>query len=261
MGNNIYRYPKHKRHHRRLLVIPIILMLGIGGIWLSRSHSAPTSSAPTSVEEPVPAQQPAPPQPVPQAIPEPIPAYPIHNNIVATMFYVGEGSSSENGHIHNRASVWDEDWQAHYGGVDTPTARNGWLPKGFTPKENPFYIALPYNDLDDEGAQKLSARSVYWHAAASGHSLLKNTWVEVCYRGKCAYGQWQDAGPYGEDDVHYVFGGAPPANHRDVQAGIDVSPALNDYLGLGGEARVAWRFIQTDHIPAGPWQQIVTTSR
>lgn len=183
-------------------------------------------------------------------------AYPVHANIVASMFYIGEPGSSENGFIPNRASAWDEQWQEHYGGIDDPGQRNGWLPAGFTPGQNPFYIALPYNDLDDDGARKAAA-AIYWSEpqAPGAVSLVKGRWIEICYGGECAYGQWEDAGPFGEDDITYVFGSARPSNERGLMAGIDVSPAINDYLGLGGEARVDWRFIDAAAVPSGPWKE------
>jgi hypothetical protein len=175
------------------------------------------------------------------------------------MFYVGEPASDQNGYIPNRASTWDEHWQEHYGGVDSPDRRSGWLPAGFTPKENPFYVALPYNDLDESGSRKASARQVYWSArAVPGKSLVKNTWIELCNGGKCAYGQWEDAGPYGEDDATYVFGAARPANKRDLKAGIDVSPAINDFLSTQGDAAVSWRFVTAAAVPDGPWSRIIT---
>ncbi len=182
--------------------------------------------------------------------------YPLHTDIIASMFYVGESGSSENGFIPNRASTWDEQWQAHYGGVDDPERRSGWLPESFRPLQNPFYIALPYNDLDDNGVRKPSAHSIYWSAPQTpgDESLVKGRWVEVCRERQCAYGQWQDAGPFGEDDVAYVFGLARPTNDQGLGAGIDVSPAINDYLNLNGDARVTWRFIDATDIPPGSWK-------
>lgn len=186
--------------------------------------------------------------------------YPVHPDIVASMFYVGESGTSDNGFIPNRASTWDEQWQVHYGGVDSPTRRGDWRPSGFTPKQNPFYVALPYNDLNGNDERKASAHSIYWSEPQTPgeHSFVKNRWIEICYQQKCAYGQWEDAGPFGEDDVAYVFGTARPANDQGLEAGIDVSPALNDYLGLNGDAKVRWRFIDGAAVPAGPWHDIIT---
>jgi hypothetical protein len=36
-------------------------------------------------------------------------------------------------------------------------------------------------------------------------------------------------------------------------AGIDVSPAVRDYLGLGPLGLVDWRFVEQAQVPAGPW--------
>lgn len=183
--------------------------------------------------------------------------YPIHHNIQASMFYVGEAASADNGYIANNDSAWDGTWVEGYGGIDDPHRRDGWLPAAFTPRENPFYVALPYNDFSDAGERKPSAKYIYWaDVAASGHSLVKNRWVEVCSQGTCAYGQWEDAGPFGEDDVAYVFGTARPANTRGLRAGIDVSPAIDHYLQLQGAGIVSWRFIEEP--PSGPWRAIIT---
>src|SRR3989344_4623524 len=63
--------------------------------------------------------------------------YPLHRNITATVFWVGEpqgGGSSED----NAISAWDDNWQQSYGGFDDPENRDGYYPVGFTPKETPF---------------------------------------------------------------------------------------------------------------------------
>ena len=65
---------------------------------------------------------------------------------LASVFWIGEDATADNRHIPNHASAWDPDWIDSYGGVDDPTRRqnNGYWPEGFKPKENPFYVALPY---------------------------------------------------------------------------------------------------------------------
>ena len=44
---------------------------------------------------------------------------------------------------------WDLNWTANYGGTDNPepSARRNYIPIAFVPKQNPFYFALPYNDV------------------------------------------------------------------------------------------------------------------
>ena len=83
-------------------------------------------------------------------------AFPLHTRVTATVFWIGEpvgnGSSED-----NSLSAWDDAWKAHYGGVDDPAARSGYLPNGFAPRENPFYFDLPYNDFDDNGERRPDA--------------------------------------------------------------------------------------------------------
>lgn len=175
----------------------------------------------------------------------------------ATVFWVGEAAGRENGFIANDASAWDEKWTQHFGGTDDPECRSGFYPCAFVPKENPFYIALPYNDLDDTGARKADAPD-FFPSTADG-SALKNRWVEVASGGTSCFGQWEDVGPFGEDDYAYVFGGATePRNKTDERAGIDLSPAMRDCLHVGGVSEVRWRLVETSDVPPGPWRDIIT---
>ncbi len=177
------------------------------------------------------------------------------------MFWVGEPAAPDNGFIANTASVWQSNWQAHFGGVDDPDHRKGYRPAAFTPHENPFYFALPYSDYDAAGNVKDNVTKVPWYDPAAppkpGVSVVKNHWIKVTYRGRSVFGQWEDAGPYGEDDVRYVFGDARPRAH----VGLDLSPAMADYLRLPGLGRTTWRFVPDSQVPAGPWRDIVTTSQ
>jgi hypothetical protein len=80
---------------------------------------------------------------------------------MTTLFWVGEPSNEENAFIPNDQSYWDKDWQDNYGGVDDPERRNRHWPAGFTPKQNPFYVALPYGEFTEHGdALKNNARHV-----------------------------------------------------------------------------------------------------
>src|SRR6266404_5351701 len=69
-------------------------------------------------------------------------------NIVTTVFWVGE-LASVNNPVSNDKSSWDLSWIANYGGFDPPETSNrrNYLPVAFIPRLNPFYVALPYNDL------------------------------------------------------------------------------------------------------------------
>jgi hypothetical protein len=198
-------------------------------------------------------------------------SYPWHTNITATVFWVGEGignGSSED----NALSAFDDEWQKHYGCFDDPFSRDGFYPKGCTPKENPFYLDLPYYEFDWEGTggRKESAlQYIPWADEKEwepNESLMKNRWVRIRHKEEVCYGQIEDAGPYEYDDVKYVFGenDQRPKTELANNAGLDVSPALRDCLGFVGlnnaENVVDWQFVDEKNVPDGPWKEIVTTS-
>ncbi len=177
-----------------------------------------------------------------------------------TLFWVGEPSNAENAFIPNHESYWDKDWQTSYGGVDDPEHRNGHWPAGFTPKENPFYVALPYGEFSEANALKIEALRVPWYRPGAS-PLLKNRWVEIVREGRSCFAQWQDVGPCGEDDFDFVFGNAAkPRNTFDARAGLDVSPAVWHQLGMSDNGLAAWRFVDEADVPDGPWTEIVTIS-
>jgi hypothetical protein len=183
-----------------------------------------------------------------------------HVGVITTYFWVGEKASGDNGYISNFASAWDSHWEDHYGGEDSPSPRNGFQPAGFTPKENPFYFALPYSDIDKKGDRKTTAASCPLADQHLVYSWCKNNWIAIRHNGKVAYAQWEDAGPFGEDDLNYVFGASAPANQRGSGAGLDVSPAVRDYLGLDDVDNTDWAFVNATAVPDGPWRSTITST-
>lgn len=191
--------------------------------------------------------------------------YPLHKQITSTFFWAGEDASDDNKHISNSPSAWDDQWTKHFGGVDDPDRRKGFSPAGFTPKENPFYVALPYNDFNNKGKLKQEIFQIAgWTSVkkknSSEYSYCKNRWVKIIKGDKQAYAQWEDVGPFGENDRAYVFGNAKPKSKTNNNAGIDVSPAVRDYLSLKDIDSVDWQFVDDKDVPSGPWKQIITTS-
>ena len=176
---------------------------------------------------------------------------------MTTIFWVGEGASGDNGFIHNYASYWDVNWMKHFGGVDNPLKRKGYMPAAFTPKQNPFYVALPFAEVDTQGRVKEITKKIPGYG--TNQPLTKNRWVEIRYSGKSCFGQWQDVGPFGEDDFDWVFGSATkPKNTQGLKAGLDVSPAVAEFLGLKDSDKTEWRFVDEQSVPNGPWHEIVT---
>ncbi len=184
--------------------------------------------------------------------------YPWKTKIVTTVFWVGE-SATVNNPVHNRSSSWDQNWKESFGGYDNPDSakRNGFIPAAFVPKLNPFYFALPYNDIT-KGGHKPEARSVIpWFRQAfvrDGQSVCRDRWIAIRNAsGRVCYAQWSDCGPYRTDHWEYVFGRARPIPNMNGGAGLDVSPAVRDYLKLNSIDVTDWKFVEFSEVPRGPW--------
>jgi len=127
------------------------------------------------------------------------------------------------------------------------------------PKLNPFYIALPYNDVQGAGRHKPeAARVVPWFARMSpepGKTVCKGRWVQIYNGSRSCYAQWEDCGPWVTDDWEFVFGTKPPKTTENGAAGIDLSPSIRDYLSLRSGQKVHWRFVEAGQVPYGPWKK------
>lgn len=262
---------------------------------------------PSAVAAPAPAPAPL---PAPSPAPAPADRYPWHTSIIATTFWVGELFDATLADGSQVCSTYDPLWAYHWSGIDNGkvpasapgcagsivggcdgipgpnnacstekrTAANGYFPTRVTPRENPFYLDLPYDDLNDGVAFAERCAVIPWASDAvyagrckdAAFSYMKDRWVRIVGpNGNTCYGQVEDAGPsYGSlyHDKAYVFGAedARPVQQKFNNAGMDVSPALNGCLGfkeLDGQGdRVSWQFVDAKDVPNGPWKRIVTTS-
>lgn len=182
--------------------------------------------------------------------------YPWKRNITTTIFWIGEAPSGNNPTPNNKSS-WDPQWQANYGGYDDPNRENrtwDFRPVNFVPKLNPFYVALPFNDVTNK---EIAAQKIPWYKKVyTGRgSVCKGRWIAIRYGNKTCFAQWEDCGPFVTDDHEYVFGNARPKNPHNNNAGLDVSPAVRDYLGLPSGAACDWRFCEEYEVPDGPWRR------
>lgn len=185
------------------------------------------------------------------------PMTPWKRNVMATVFWIGE-LPTQNNPTPNVKSAWDQNWQGSFGGVDHPDQRDGYAPAGFVPRLNPFYIALPYNDIGPDGRHRPEASEVipwFWQSYRGDNvSVCKGRWLAIHHRGRVCYAQWEDVGPFEVDHFQYVFGSEPPRPNRNRAAGIDLSPAVRDYLEFRSGDPVEWRFIEEYEVPTGPWK-------
>jgi hypothetical protein len=174
--------------------------------------------------------------------------YPWKTGITTTMFWIGEKGST--------ASAWNEGWAKSNDGEDSPSDRNGFATGSHASSVNPFYVALPFNDLafPDKARQWLPKT---WHQRiVNGKpiSACKDRWVWIkSAEGRSCFAQWEDVGPERDDHPEYVFGNEPagPAG----RPGLSVSPAVAQYLGIGDgkQAITSWRFVDDSDVPPGQW--------
>ena len=196
---------------------------------------------------------------------------PWKRNIVTTIFWIGEPAGPNNP-VSNERSSWDFNWTANYGGSDPPEAwnRRSYIPLAFTPRQNPFYVALPYNDVTHGDFKPEAPLVIPWFRrayTAPGQSVCKDRWVAIRKGNRICYAQWEDCGPFRTDSFQYVFGNERPEPNANGGAGLDVSPAVRDFLGLQGKDVTDWQFVELRDVPQGPWRNygdnnpFVTASR
>ena len=184
--------------------------------------------------------------------------YPWKTGIVTTVFWVGRTSDNGEGQT---ASAWDPEWSRSFGGFDDPLPahRKDFSPAKFVPKQNPFYIALPYNDVAREKTKPEAKLVIPWFKETfidEGKSVCRNRWVEIrSATGKVCYAQWSDCGPFQTDHWQYVFGNERPKPNANQGTGLNVSPAVRDFLGLFSTDVTDWRFVDFPEVPQGPWSK------
>lgn len=181
--------------------------------------------------------------------------YPWKTGIITTEFWIGEAGSSISS-TDNVASAWDENWRSTNRGSDNPNDRNGFASADHASTVNPFYVALPFNDLAfPDKAREWVPRS--WHRPPEDGkqvSACKDRWVWIKNaNGRSCFAQWEDVGPLRYDHAEYVFGDERPDTY--TRAGLDVSPAVADYLGINENKRAitSWRFVDAEDVPPGAW--------
>ncbi len=186
--------------------------------------------------------------------------FPWKADIVTTIFWIGE-MPTQNNPVPNHKSSWDPDWSRNYGGFDTPdaNARHDYVPVAFVPRQNPFYCALPYNDVAHGQFKPEAPLVVPWFKQGflqQGHSVCKDRWLAIRKGNRTCYAQWEDCGPFRTDHFQYVFGNERPKPNLNRGAGLDVSPAVRDYLGLAPTDVADWQFVEVRDVPPGPWRNL-----
>jgi hypothetical protein len=257
-------HPRHRLHERRMVRSAAILVSSIASLLShgqSKAMEVTTKATKKNRPEPSPlsglrkADEPGVLCPTLRIRP----VYPWKTNIVTTTFWVGERPTKANP-VPNCTSSWDVRWSKSFGGTDSPDPqdRRDFHPSGFLPRQNPFYIALPYNDLCRGGYKPEAARVIPWfnQEHEPGKSVCKSRWVAIRYKNRVCYAQWEDAGPFRTDHWEYVFGNDRPKPNMNGGAGLDVSPAVRDFLGMNDTDVTDWKFVEFTDVPQGPWAKL-----
>jgi len=127
----------------------------------------------------------------------------------------------------------------------------------FVPKLNPFYCALPYNDVTHGQFKPEAPLVIPWFKQTymgPGQSVCRDHWIAIRKGNRTCYAQWEDCGPFRTDHFQYVFGNERPKPNLNHGAGLDVSPAVRDYLGLAPTDVTDWQFLEVRDVPPGPWR-------
>lgn len=109
------------------------------------------------------------------------------------------------------------------------------------------------------GHRPEAPRVIPWFKEAyrgRGVSTCKGRWIAIRKGARVVYAQWEDAGPFRTDHWQYVFGNERPKPNLNKGAGLDVSPAVRDYLGLKETDVTDWKFVEFAEVPRGPWSQL-----
>ena len=78
-------------------------------------------------------------------------------------------------------------------------------------------------------------------------------------RGSCLLCSVGRLGPFRTDNWQYVFGPERPLPNLNKGAGLDVSPAVRDFLGLDETDVTDWKFVDFKKFPGGRGLPTATT--
>ena len=177
-------------------------------------------------------------------------SHPWKTSIATDVFILSDVSSTER---------WDTHWVRDNGGNDTVYEMSGYASANHASALNPFYVALPFNDLAHPDAARkwmpagwISAAKTDPASNAKPASACQDRWIEIKNRyGRVCFAQWEAAAPEPADDALYVFGDDAVKPREKI--GLRVSPAVAKYLGVDGTTFTSWRFVDDQDVLPGMW--------
>jgi hypothetical protein len=159
--------------------------------------------------------------------------------------------------VPNRTSSWDREWTKNYGGVDDPNPgnRSNYIPAKFTPRQNPFYARFPTTIKPGRPSPEAPRVVPWFNDAYQGPavSTCKDRWIAIRKGHRTVYAQWEDAALSAPITGNMCLAMNRPKPNLNKGAGLDVSPAVRDYLGMNDTDVTDWRFVDFSEVPRGPW--------
>jgi hypothetical protein len=110
--------------------------------------------------------------------------------------------------------------------------------------------------MTSKGHKAEAAKIIPWYQEdfeSVDRSVCKGRWIAIRRGDRVCYAQWEDAGPFRTDHAAYVFGEERPLPNLNKGAGLDVSPAVRDFLGMEDTGITDWKFVEFADVPTGPW--------
>jgi len=86
-----------------------------------------------------------------------------------------------------------------------------------------------------------------------GQSVCRDRWIAIRKGNRTCYAQWEDCGPFRTDHFQYALEMSVLTN-LNHGAGLDVSPAVRDYLALAPTDVTDWQFIEVRDVPPAHWR-------
>jgi len=181
--------------------------------------------------------------------------YPWKTSIVTTVFWVGEQAGGNN--RSKLQKFLDFNWSENYAEPILRFQRTAQLhPNCFYSQAKPLLLCFTVHDVT--------------HGQFKPEAPLVIPWFKHEYRGRgsryaeidglpfvrqshllCAMGRLRSVS---HDHFQYVFGNERPKPNLNHGAGLDVSPAVRDYLGLAPTDVTDWQFVEVRDVSSGPWR-------
>ena len=186
--------------------------------------------------------------------------YPWKTDIVTTVFWIGEHADREQSRSESQEFLGLATGRAITAVTTAPIPHGGTTTSRSISSRGRirFTVALPYNDVTHgqfkPEARDWSFRGFDRHSCSRGIRFAKIAGSRSAEAIGSATRNGKIVGrsaPTISNTFSRTNARRPNLNHG---AGLDVSPAVRDYLGLRTDVLTDWQFVEVRDVPPGPWR-------